>query len=71
MMNLTDHQKFYYIDSCRGDEVVQLLANLVCQLKGTEASVAIDKIMATHARIENHIKTQGVRAAMVLAGLQL
>ena len=44
----------------RGEEVVQLIANLVCQLKGSEACVAINKVIDTHARVENYLKTQGM-----------
>ena len=43
----------------RQDEVVQLFAKLVCQLKGTEACMAINKIIDTHTKTEQHIKTQG------------
>lgn len=52
---------FFYtvFDECRGDEVVQLIANLVCQLKGAEACAAISKIADTHAKIEKYLKTQG------------
>lgn len=56
--DLSDYNN-YYIIMYRQDEVVQLFAKLVCQLKGTEACMAISKIIDTHTKTEQHIKTQG------------
>ena len=43
----------------RGDDIVQVMANLICQLKGEEACTAINKIIDTHTETERYLRTQG------------
>ena len=63
----SDYNNYYmHVIMYRQDEVVQLFAKLVCQLKGTEACMAINKIIDTHTKTEQHIKTQGTQGSQVV-----